>query len=564
MNTTHRTPGRGGKGPSAGPDDVVILQAELRHSEDRLQTALIEVTSANAELRTSNEEHQTLNEELRTANEELEASEDALNSANGALAGQVDALALANADMRNVLEGTQIAIVFLDRALCIRSFTPAIEAVLHLRHTDRGRPVTDLALKVGYDGLGEDARHVLRTGEMLGRQASHATSGTRYLIRLLPYRDAADQVDGVVVTFVDITATHQAQQALRASEEHFRCMADAVPAILFTATAGLAWDYVNAPFYALSGLPEGAALGQGWAATLHPDDREPNRVLWRQAKACGGTMEHEARLQRADGSWCWFLMRAVPRQGPDGQVVRWYGSCTDIDERRMAETRQGILLAELQHRTKNILAVVRSLLTRTLVSSSDLSHFADHLAGRIGALARTQAVAARTAEGAVMLEDLIYEELASNGGHDERQVEVAGPPVALPAKTADTLSLAIHELATNAVKYGALAAPSGRIAVRWQIGADPDAPDRRRLALSWVESGVPLTDLSPSYRGFGRDLIDQVLPYELGAKTNLTFGPGGVRCSIALSLPADLRGRRHWPTSEAVVPSYGTSKGVGP
>jgi two-component system CheB/CheR fusion protein len=517
--------------------DVQRLQAELFHSEQRLNEALNDVTLANRELRASNEDQQGLNEELRVANEELEASKTELETLNGELAIRVDQLAAMNADMGNVIESSRVAIVFLDETLRIRSFTPAVQDVVHMVNSDCGRPITDLALQIRYPDLAKDARRVLETGDTIERQAGHTARDAFYLVRLLPYRDAGLRVVGVVVTFLDISATYTIEQALRASDDRFRRMAAAVPALLFIATAAMAWEYVNPPFYDLTGQPEGSALGDGWSASLHPEDMEPNRRLSRAAHAAGATLEQEARLRREDGSWCWFLIRAVPQLDPAGNVMRWYGSCTDIDERRRAENRQGKLLVELQHRIKNILAVVRSVLTRTLESSSDLDHFATHLAGRIEALARTQSVAARTAEGFVMLEEIVYQELTAHGGQDERQFEVEGPVVALMPKIADAIGLAIHELTTNSIKYGALASSSGMIGVRWRIEPVDGHTDRDRLFLVWQESGVPLTDLHPRRRGFGRELIEQGLPYELGAATALVFRPGGVRCEIEFSLP---------------------------
>ena len=542
MVAVTRTPDADQRPPAAPeqrqPGRVQRLEAELLRSERRRDQALAEITTFNAELRASNVEQQNLNEELQSANEELGAFKTELLMLNAELECRVEELALVNSDMRGVIDSTRIAIIFLDEALRIRSFTPAAQAVLHVHEADRGRPVTDLALRVGYTGLASDARHVLRTHETLERQAAHKFGGTQYLIRLLPYRGSGERVAGVVVTFLDVTDAAQAEQALRASDDRFRRMAAAVPALLFIAGPDRAFEYVNPPFYTLTGQPDGAALGQGWSAALHPDDLGASRTLWQRAHDAAGTLEHEARLRRGDGSWCWFLIRAVPQLDAAGSVVRWYGSCTDIDGRRRAEKRQGALLAELQHRIKNILAVVRSVMTRTLESSTDLENFAAHLAGRIGALARTQGVSARNADGVVMLEDIVYQELEAHGGQDERQVEVEGPVVPLPAKTADTIGLAIHELTTNAIKYGALAAPSGRVSVRWQVAPDDREAGLVRLRMEWQETGVPLTILQPRRRGFGRELIEHGLPYELGAVTTMQFRPGGVSCAIEFSLAA--------------------------
>ena len=544
MVVVHRSNPLEPDNPLAAPAGLVQrLEADLLLSEQRLHDALAKVMAINDELRTANEYQQRLNEELKASNEELEASEGELQALNGELAGRVDELAQANSDMRGVIDSTRIAIVFLDEALRIRSFTPAVQDVMHVHETDRGRPVTDLALQIAYTGLATDVHRVLRTHETLERQAGHKLSGAQYLIRVLPHRLADERVAGVVITFLDVSATVQAEQALRASDERFRRMAAAVPALLFIAGPSMAWEYVNPPFYALTGQPDGSALGDGWMAALHPEDVAADRSLWQEAHVTASTLDHEARLRRADGSWCWFLIRAVPQLDADGHVLRWYGSCTDIDERRRSEKRQGVLLAELQHRIKNILAVVRSVLTRTLESSTDLDHFAAHLAGRIGALARTQGVSARTAEGFVMLEDIVFQELAAHGGQDERQVQVEGPPVPLPARTADSIGLAIHELATNSIKYGALAASSGRVKVHWDFLPRLHEFGERCLRMEWHESGVPLTDLKPNRRGFGRELIEQGLPYELGARTSMEFRPGGLRCTIELCLDATAKTR---------------------
>ena len=520
----------------AGEGLAQRLQADLADSEVRVHHALAEVTTANTELRASTAHQQSLNEELRVTNEELEASEGELQILNTELARRVDDLAQSNSDLRSVIESTRIAIVFLDAALRIRSFTPAVLDIVHVREADRGRPMTDLALQIDYPGLASDVHRVLRTHETLERQAGHRLSGAQYLVRVLPHRGSDERVAGVVITFLDVSATVRAEDASRASDERFRRMAAAVPAVLFIAGPTLAWEYVNPPFYAVTGRHAGSALGEGWTAAMHPDDLTANRTQWEQAQVSATTLEQEARFRRSDGSWCWFLIRAVPQLDSAGRAVRWYGSCTDIDERRRIEDRQGLLLAELQHRIKSLLSVVRSVLTRTLQPSTDLDDFAAHLAGRIGALARTQSVSACTAEGFVMLEDIVHQELAAHGGQDERQVQVDGPPVSLPFKTAGSLGLAVHELATNAIKYGALAVPSARVAVTWRVDTDGVEGGGGRLVMEWRESGVPLTDLQPKHRGFGRELIEQGLPYELGATTAMTFGPGGVRCTIEFAL----------------------------
>ncbi|HEX5775098.1 MAG TPA: sensor histidine kinase [Caulobacteraceae bacterium] len=200
---------------------------------------------------------------------------------------------------------------------------------------------------------------------------------------------------------------------------------------------------------------------------------------------------------------------------------------------RQAEERQNLLLAELQHRVRNILAVVRSLVARSVETSDSLDDFARHFDGRLAALARTQGVFARTGEVSVELDELVRDELVAVGAGANEQVSVSGPAVQLRQHAGETFALALHELATNAVKYGALATPRGKVAVTWRI---IDAPGGARLSLEWRESGVTAVNADPQRRGFGRDLIERGLPYELGADTTLSFRPGGVRAVIELPL----------------------------
>lgn len=308
------------------------------------------------------------------------------------------------------------------------------------------------------------------------------------------------------------------------------------PVFLFAARPGLLWEYVNPTFYNFTGLPPGAAMAGGWLDTIHPDDLDTIRHACRTAGARALTCE--ARFRRRDGAWRWHLIQALPRHGADGSWLGWTGSCVDIDDRRAMEARQGRMLSELQHRIRNILALVRSVLTRTMETSDNLDHFASHLSGRISALARAQSAAARRADRVIRLDELLHDELTATGGHVEAQFRVCGPTVLLPDHVSTAIALALHELTTNSIKFGALSLLAGVIDVRWHL-LPGDQPLQKRLVLSWQETGVPLVDLRPKRRGFGRELIEQGLPYELGATTELAFRPGGLSCRIELPLKDD-------------------------
>ena len=216
---------------------------------------------------------------------------------------------------------------------------------------------------------------------------------------------------------------------------------------------------------------------------------------------------------------------------------------TDIHDLRSVQDQQRVLVAELHHRTRNLLAVVQSIALQTLRTSASLEGFGDEFESRLQALSRVQGLLARADREAVDLRALVEAELEAHGdgGADPGKVRVEGPPVALPAGFAQTLALALHELATNAVKYGALKQPAGRLVVTWAVeGAG------RRVLIEWWEGGVPMAeDAPPRRKGYGTELIEHALPYQLGAETRLEFGADGVRCAIVVPVETHRAGTKH-------------------
>ena len=198
------------------------FEVELRDTREQLQsiteehnTALEELRSANEELHSVNEELQSANEELETSKEEIQSINEELQTVNGQLASKVDELDRKNSDLRNLFESTRVATVFLDLYLVIRSFTPAIASLYNLIPSDHGRPLTDIASRLRYSNLREDCQHVLQTQEPLERRVVRDDDAAHYLMRILPYRTPESEVDGVVITFVEVTSIVQAEQHQR-------------------------------------------------------------------------------------------------------------------------------------------------------------------------------------------------------------------------------------------------------------------------------------------------------------------------------------------------------------
>jgi two-component system, chemotaxis family, CheB/CheR fusion protein len=211
----------------------------------------------------------------------------------------------------------------------------------------------------------------------------------------------------------------------------------------------------------------------------------------------------------------------------DGSPAELVGVTTDITEAHEAQSRRRELVQELQHRIKNMLAVVRSLARRTALHSETLESFEAHFDGRLAALALVQTSLARTRSGTLDLEDIVRQELVHSLGSDQ-DVSLSGPAVELRGKTAEQLALALHELAANSIKFSPR--PDRReITISWRLEEEVGAATR--LLLEWIESGLD-AEARIGRRGFGMDLIERGLPYELDARVSVKLVDGSLRCRI--------------------------------
>jgi two-component sensor histidine kinase len=303
------------------------------------------------------------------------------------------------------------------------------------------------------------------------------------------------------------------------------------------------WTWSSPQWSAYTGqMPEQSA-SLGWLEAIHPDDRDKVRLAWAAAHLAG-VLEFEARIRNGEtGRYRYFQTRAAPVRAPDGRILEWLGTSTDMDDLLRLQEQQSVLVGELQHRTRNLMAVVQAIMLRTIKTSDTLDDFRICIEERLGALARVQGLLSRRNPGnRVPFDVLLREELSAHVELDATgngdQVTMQGPPgIPLRSSLIQTLALALHELATNAVKYGALAVPSGHLAVRWTVENDGD---RDRLVVDWRETGVqhmPTADAPARGDGYGRELIEKALPYQLDARTAYTFTSDGVHCVIDVDIP---------------------------
>jgi two-component system CheB/CheR fusion protein len=265
-------PGRGGSRATGTP--ATDLEAQLIATRARLQATIDEIETANEEMMSANEEYQSVNEELQSANEELETSKEEMQSineelqtVNAELNSKNEVLGRANSDLSNLLDSTQIATVFLDGGLCVTGFTPAMTELFHLRDGDRGRPITDIVSRLSYDGLKDDVERVLRTLAVVEREVDNRESGATFIMRIRPYRTADNVIDGVVITFVDITSVRRYQRELARLTAIVDAAADG---IIGHAVDGTVTSW-NAGAERLTGYAAAEALGKPMAMLLPPD-----------------------------------------------------------------------------------------------------------------------------------------------------------------------------------------------------------------------------------------------------------------------------------------------------
>lgn len=349
--------------------------------------------------------------------------------------------------------------------------------------------------------------------------------------------DFTDEDQTVLVQLTRVAATAmeraRADAALRESEQRLRATYEHAAVGIVEVDSSGRLLRVNEAFCRSLGYARDDLVGRSLAEISHPDDREHDLALLRRQVA--GEIDDYAiakRSVRSDGSIVWLAIASAPVRDAEGRLQYSVRVGQDITERRRAEEHQKLLVAELSHRVKNTLAAVQSIATQTFRDEGAAAR-ATFLA-RLRALGQAHGLLSRTEWQGADLRDIVRLELAPHlrGAWDGR-ARIDGGPVRVVPRTALTLGMAIHELATNAAKYGALSSPTGRVDVAWAVREGED----RALTIDWVETGGPPVR-PPTRKGFGSTLIERSIEHELDGAVDMTFAPNGLRCSIRVPLPS--------------------------
>jgi PAS domain S-box-containing protein len=322
-------------------------------------------------------------------------------------------------------------------------------------------------------------------------------------------------------------------------ERRFRELLEALPAAVYTTDAQGRITYYNDAAADMWGHrpPLGTSEWCGswklfWAdGTPLPHDQCPMAIALKEDRSVRGM---EAIAERPDGSRVSFIPYPTPLHDDAGRLVGAVNMLVDISERKRAEEQQALLIRELHHRVRNTLATVQAIMGSTARSSDTIEEFKSALIGRIGALAKTHRLLTDEV-GAVTFGDVLHNELDAFDDGSDNRITLTGPDVPLSAQLAVSLGMAMHELTTNAAKYGALSVYGGKIDVTWSMTIEAT---RRTLNFDWIESGGPAVS-PPNRQGFGSRLLEVVLPGQIQAAATIDYRPEGVRMHCVVPMPLD-------------------------
>jgi two-component system CheB/CheR fusion protein len=319
-------------------DELVRLKAQLRATVERHETQAEELKASNEELQAMNEELRSSAEELETSKEELQSLNEELRTVNQELTIKVEELAQSNNDIQNLINSTEIGTVFLDRSSRIKLFTPRTRSIFSLIPVDRGRQLSDMSNQLVNADLTADIERVLDRLERVHREVQ-TRDGRWYLMRVLPYRSAEDRIDGVVLTFVDITERKLAEEALKWSEERMRLMLERVPDYaIITLSADGRVDIWNAGAAAMFGFSESEAIGASLDIIFTPEDRERGAAAdeLRRATETGRAADERWHI-RKNGTRLFVSGSLSPVRNNAGTILGYIKIAQDLTERKKWE-----------------------------------------------------------------------------------------------------------------------------------------------------------------------------------------------------------------------------------
>ena len=344
-------------------------------------------------------------------------------------------------------------------------------------------------------------------------------------------RGATGAVAKICGIAIDLTNQTIAEGALADSERRFQALVESIPQIVWSSDAAGRHDYFNSRWNEFTGLDAASMDGASWERLVHPDDWPLVAERWSECIATGRTYDIEYRFLHHSGHYRWLRVMALPVQDAGGNITRWYGTSTDIEESKGLEMERELVANELDHRIRNLFALVNGLVALSGREDAAFSPFAQQLQRRFAALHRAhEFIHARdrltASPGSV--QKLARTILAPY--EREGHIVVIGDDAALPDHLVTPLALVFHELATNSAKYGALACEGGVLTLRFRCGVG-------RIGLSWEEEGLAGNETTAaSNGGFGSKLLSLTIERQLKGRFARTLSATGL--SFEIDIPA--------------------------
>lgn len=520
-------PGHRGGDDDAITDYVRELEEQLDAARQTIRTTVEELETSNEELKSSNEEMMSMNEELQSANEEL-------STINEELQNKVLELNEVNSDLSNFIRSTRIPTVFLDDDLRLRSYTPEAQEYFRFVDQDRGRRIDDVGSDIAMDRLVALCKLTLEQGRIQETDLTTHDGRAELVLRVLPYRSDGAPDGGVVFTLVDVTQLRAyareidlqrelAQKNLAEIEQLYRVSPQAMALI----DHDLRFVRVNRRMAEIDGVAIEDHVGKRVNEVmphLSAQMTEPVTAVFQTGQPTlgrqitGRTIAHPADERVWEVDWYPILDR--------GEVRAVGVNVRDITDQADLGRELQRVLKELQHRVKNMLSNVLALVNRARREATTDVEVFETLARRIEALANTHKLLTTANWEAAQIRDILEPELTAVYGAD--RVRLKGPDLRLNARATLALGMAVHELATNAAKYGAFSTETGQVSLSW---ARLDEGEGERIRMSWVEQGGPPV---PRDRrsGFGSQLIVSTIEGGLEGSVTRDWNPEGLRCVI--------------------------------
>lgn len=509
------------------------LEIELDEAKQAVRTTVEELETSNEELKSSNEEMMSMNEELQSANEELTTINDELQE-------KLRELNQVNIDLDNFVVSTRVPTVFLTSNLTLLRYTPETDQIFSFSEADLGRPLKDLSARIDQKRLLALCDQSISTQKELQEEFRSDDGTVIYRVRIMPFSPDGQKQRGVVFTFQDITplreAIDEAVEARAAAEEQSHEVNQIYansPLAMGLITPDMKYARLNQKLADINGVPLEGHVGKTIRQVI-PNVADQTEDIVRKVvqtgeaitgeRVTGHTINDPETIHEWESDWVPFRV--------NDEIAAVSVTVRDItDQVRTSDTLRDIM-HELEHRVKNMLSNVKALVNRAARDATTDRSVFETLNKRIQGLSQTHSLLTAEAWSSAPIGQLFRLETVDVYGAD--RVTLSGPPVRVSSEATLSIGMAIHELATNAAKYGALSEPDGHVDISWTRIADARSD---RLVIEWKETGGPEVT-PPTQSGFGTRLVGLTIEGNLEGKVNNSWEPSGLKVVMEMDYEA--------------------------